>query len=131
MALTFGPEGPDYIFYHIPRTGGNFTRRVIGHLKHKGNSIFRKEHGHPHALPVCACLSGPDSVLVRPGWLAQRALPTALLLPAGLPAGDAGPAGHLLSVVAAPPHRAASLSSSPSRGQNRGRRRLVFPPPEA
>lgn len=54
MALSFGPsktEATDY-FFHIPRTGGNYTIRIINTLRRGGVPIFKKHRGHAHASPI-------------------------------------------------------------------------------
>jgi hypothetical protein len=53
MAFCFGPTNvtaTDY-FFHCPRTGGNYTLRVINKLTFNGEPIFRKHRGHMHCAP--------------------------------------------------------------------------------
>jgi len=53
MALCFGPsraEATDY-FFHIPRTGGNYTIRVILRLELGGKPAFKEHRGHGHGPP--------------------------------------------------------------------------------
>lgn len=59
MALCFGPsdgggyggrEANDW-FFHIPRTGGNFTIRAVTNMRRGGAKVWAAHRGHAHGAP--------------------------------------------------------------------------------
>lgn len=57
MALMFGPArgynatgGMDW-FFHIPRTGGNYTIRACVNLNLNGENVYAQHKGHAHGPP--------------------------------------------------------------------------------
>ena len=50
MALQF--KETDY-FFHVPRCGGNYTRRVVSRLNVNGTRVPARDRGHGHLGPLC------------------------------------------------------------------------------
>jgi hypothetical protein len=42
----------DHWFYHVPRCGGNYVRRVISRLAIKGHRVLAENRGHGHGTPL-------------------------------------------------------------------------------
>lgn len=54
MALSFGEDAQSAWswFFHIPRTGGNYTIRTVRGLRIGGQKIFMRHKGHAHGHPM-------------------------------------------------------------------------------